>query len=172
MKVLGKGVIAIAGVGLLIGLVVLVTQLQHKKEDNQGVHDPVTGEIDTMAFEVYFSRGDSGDCSLVEPVTRTVPQTNDIARAAVLALLGGPTPQELQDGYLTSINDGTELRELEMTGSTLEATFSSRLQEGIAGSCRVTAIRSQIEQTLKQFATVSQAVIHVEGVPDAEILQP
>lgn len=174
MKVLGKVLLGLVAVAVIGGIAVFaIRALSDKNETGIGTAGVVLDDVETMAFEVYFSReSPTGDCSLVEPVTRTAPESADIARAAVEALLEGPTPQEIQAGYITSINQGVELRDLEMSGRTLTATFSSRLNEGVAGSCRVTAIRSQIEQTLKQFATVSEAVIRIEGVPEGEELQP
>ena len=156
--------------GLLVALGAVI--LHRSQKDNDGGVVSPSGEANTMSFQVFFSQGMSGDCSLVEGVLRTVPETPDIARAAVEALLQGPTAAETQSGYITLINQGTELVDLTMAGSTLAATFSSRLQEGVAGSCRVTAIRAQIEQTLKQFATVQTAIVKVQGVPDDEVLQP
>jgi len=45
------------------------------------------------------------------------------------------------------------------------------LEEAVGGSCRVTAIRSQIEQTLKQFSTVQSVIISIDNRTE-DILQP
>jgi len=42
----------------------------------------------------------------------------------------------------------------------------------VGGSCRVTTIRSQVEQTLMQFPSVTSVRISVEGYADDEVLQP
>ena len=44
-------------------------------------------------------------------------------------------------------------------------------QYGVAGSCRVLAIRAQIESTLKQFPSIKKVVISVNG-RTGEVLQP
>jgi spore germination protein GerM len=41
----------------------------------------------------------------------------------------------------------------------------------MGGSCRVTAIRAQITQTLEQFSTIKNVIISVNGSVD-EALQP
>jgi len=41
----------------------------------------------------------------------------------------------------------------------------------VAGSCRVGAIRAQIEETLKQFPTVQNVIISVNGNTE-NILEP
>ena len=49
--------------------------------------------------------------------------------------------------------------------------FSRELNDGVAGSCKVMAIRSQITQTLKQFSEIKGVVISVDGEAE-EVLQP
>jgi len=45
------------------------------------------------------------------------------------------------------------------------------LQYQVGGSCRVSAIRAQIIETLKQFSTVKNVVISINGRTE-DILQP
>jgi spore germination protein GerM len=45
------------------------------------------------------------------------------------------------------------------------------MQYEVGGSCRVSGIRNQIIQTLKQFPTIKNVVISVEGNSE-EALQP
>lgn len=111
------------------------------------------------------------DCSRVFSVTRTIPKTQAIARAALNELLAGPTAQEAQAGYTTSINSGVEIQSLVIEDATAKVDFTPRLDEDMGGSCRVTAIRSQITETLKQFPTVDDVVISIDGETDL-ILQP
>ena len=49
--------------------------------------------------------------------------------------------------------------------------FSKELGIGVAGSCRVEAIRSQITETLKQFKNVENVIISIEKETE-NILQP
>lgn len=124
----------------------------------------------TTSVQVYFNRPLVGteSCDAIQTaVTRTIPKTTAVARAAILELLKGPASS---DGNLeTSIPEGVELKSIKIENGTAYADFNNKLTAG--GSCRVTAIRAQIEDTLKQFATVKKVVISVDG-RTADILQP
>lgn len=128
----------------------------------------------TMPLAVYFtnSRLNPGatDCSRVFPVTRRPNVKSAVARAALEELLRGPTATERSQNFDTEIPSGTRLRDITINGGTATADFSSALNTA-AGSCRVTAIRAQIESTLRQFPTVSRVVIAVDG-KSSGVLQP
>jgi hypothetical protein len=128
---------------------------------------------ETTTVQAYFpnaSKGSGRDCSLVFPVGRTIAKTSTVGRAALEALLAGPTAAEIRQGYSTSINRATELNSLSINEQgTATADFSPELNA--AGSCRVTSIRAQIDQTLSQFPTVNDVVITVDGKED-DVLQP
>ena len=85
-------------------------------------------------------------------------------------MLEGPTAEELEQGFMSNIPEGTRLVSLEFINGTAKANFSSELNQ-TAGSCTVLGIRAQIEETLKQFKTVSAVEIMVEGESE-EVLQP
>jgi spore germination protein GerM len=133
---------------------------------------PLTIERDqssTRSISIFLSvKGQ--DCAVVAAVNRTAPQTPAIARAALEALLRGPTSNEVGAGLSTQIPVGTTLRGVTITNGVASADFSSRLRD-VAGSCRVRAIRAQIESTLKQFPGVRGVVILVEG-DGRGVLQP
>jgi len=110
--------------------------------------------------------------ALVFGVEREVPKAPQIARAALDELLKGPTDTEQGEGYFTSINGGVEVDKLTIDAQgTARVEFSPRLEEAVGGSCRVAAIRAQIIQTLKQFSTVKEVVISINGRTE-DILQP
>jgi len=127
----------------------------------------------TSTFDVYFShaqKGSNEDCTRTFAVSRTVAQTSAVGRAAILELLEGPTLEEAAQGYATNIPAQAGLRSLVISGETAKADFDSGLS-AVAGSCRVTAIRSQIEKTLDQFPSVHEVVISVNGEVETA-LQP
>jgi spore germination protein GerM len=49
--------------------------------------------------------------------------------------------------------------------------FNEQLEYEVSGSCRVSAIRAQITETLKQFPTVKEVIISIDGRTE-DILQP
>lgn len=142
-----------------------------------GVFDEMTGqmleeptELQTMTVDVYFVAVINGQEEIVSR-QREIPQTEAVGRAAIEALLVGPTSEEMAEGLSTAINDGVILQDLVIEDGVATADFNARLDEGVAGSAMVTAIRGQIEQTLLQFPTVDEVVISVDGETE-EVLQP
>lgn len=135
----------------------------------------VIEDIETISLKVFFGSTKLNpevlDCSLVFPVTREVEKTVAVGRAALTELLKGTTEQEEYDGYFTNINDGVVIQSLTISEGVAKVDLNSKLEEGVGGSCKVTAIRAQIEETLKQFNTVDSVVISIDGNTQ-DILQP
>ncbi len=128
-----------------------------------------------QVIDVYFPNSqldpDHLDCAVVFPVRRAIADDADTeARLALEAMLGGPTADEIAEGYFTSLPEGVQLDALTMRKATAHADFSAELSK-VAGSCRVLSIRAQIEETLKQFPGVTSAVISVDGSFE-DALQP
>jgi hypothetical protein len=142
-----------------------------------GVYDEMTGQMievpaepTTMTVQVYFVAVEDGQEQIVAR-DREVTETVAVGNAALEALLAGPTEAELAEGLTTAINDGVVLQDLVIADGVATADFSARLNEDVAGSAMVMAIRGQIEQTLLQFETVNEVVISVDGETE-EVLQP
>lgn len=110
-------------------------------------------------------------CGVAYPVARRVPESEDLLHAALRELLHGPTLLEQRQKFFTSIPPNVDIRSVKIAEGRVSVDFSSALSRGVAGSCRVAAIRSQIERTLKQFSSVEEVVISVEGETE-EALQP
>ena len=126
----------------------------------------------SKAVRVFFHRMATDDdaCDAVWPVARTVEPKRAEAEAVLAELLGGPTPAERQRGFLTNIPEGVQLRSLRVENGTAHADFDRALDRA-AGSCRVLAIRAQIERTLRQLPGIDDVVISVDGDVE-EALQP
>ncbi|MFH1968530.1 MAG: GerMN domain-containing protein [bacterium] len=126
-------------------------------------------------IKVYFnnSRLDiEASCNKVFPTEREILKIEAIGSAALWQLLAGPTETEKNDGFLTSINHGVKLQSLAIDeNGTALADFDGQLEAGVGGSCRVSAIRSQITETLKQFPTIKNVIISINGRTE-DILQP
>ena len=131
----------------------------------------------TSAVKVFFSNAQGNepmlDCAAVESVTHYIPKTEGVARAALIELIAGPTQQELASGYTSSLpkDAGIKIQDLRIEKGTAYVDFSAELDRGVAGSCRTTNIRAQIENTLKQFSTITDVIISIDGRTE-DILQP
>ncbi|MDO8581959.1 MAG: GerMN domain-containing protein [bacterium] len=112
------------------------------------------------------------NCDRVYPVERVVPKTQAVARAALEEMFAGPTLLEGQAGYFTAMNDGVKIQKLSIANGTAFVDFDETLEAQVGGSCRVTIIRAQIKETLKQFPTVKNVVLTINGRGEDIILQP
>ncbi len=132
-------------------------------------------DVADMTVKVYFqnSKLDPAmlDCGKIFPAERRIAKTSAPARVALEELLAGPNALESNDGYTTSINPGVSIQKLTIENGLARADLSEMLDRGVAGSCRVTAIRSQITETLQQFSSVNEVVISIGGRSE-DILQP
>ena len=129
---------------------------------------------ETTKFKIYFNNSKLDPeftCVKVFPVAREIPKTQAVARAALDELLNGLTEKEKADKYLTNINEDVKIQRLEIKDGIAKVDFNDKLEFQVGGSCRVAAIRAQITETLKQFPTVKEVVISINGRTE-DILQP
>jgi hypothetical protein len=129
---------------------------------------------ETMTVNVYFSNNELNPeiiCDLVFPVERIIPKIQTVGRSSIEELLAGPTTSETAQGYFTSINPGVVIQDLRIDQGIAYIDFNDQLESQIGGSCNVSAISAQIVETLKQFPTVDNVVISINGRTE-DILQP
>ena len=139
--------------------------------------------VEYKTVKIFFSNSikdpDTTYCDRTYPVERAVSRLSDniksalgeYAYLAIAELLKGPAGYEKENGYFTSINKVTRVQQIIIEGGIATIDFNDKLDEGVAGSCKVQAIRSQVTETLKQFPEILEVVISING--DSEtILQP
>jgi len=140
----------------------------HKTSFRLNVDQSVT------AVFAYFSNDNLDpeiSCNKTFAVTRLVPKTQLVLRAAMEELLKGPAQSEAELGFGTLINPGVTINSAKISGDTATIDFSGKIEENAGGSCRVSAIRSQITNTAKQFPNIKNVIISVEGRTE-DALQP
>jgi len=134
----------------------------------------IIGFSDNIKLKVYFNN-DKMDpefsCNKVFPVEREIPRTEAVARASIEELLKGLTEEEKSEGFFTSINSGVEIQKLTIVNGVAKIDFNEQLEFQVGGSCRVAAISAEIRETLKQFPTVKEVIISINGRTE-DILQP
>lgn len=130
---------------------------------------------ETMKIKAYFNNNKMDpevSCNKVFGAEREIPKIEAVGSAALWQLLMGPTQAEKDAGFFTSINSGVKLQSLEIKqDGTAIADFDEQLEYQVGGSCRVSAIRAQITETLKQFSTIKSVEISINGRTE-DILQP
>lgn len=112
---------------------------------------------ETQTVRVYLARGE-----YLGVVTRTVPATPAIARAAMEELLAGPNATETGWGFGSEVPDGTRLLGLTIDGGTARVDLSGDFESG-GGMLSVTMRLAQVVYTLTQFPTVERVVLMMDG---------
>jgi hypothetical protein len=148
----------------------------------QRVNVQLLAENETQLIDVAWTTPE-GDQIIFK---QEVPRTPQIATAALNELIQGPpdgnaagavsalpTVQEIVTFPGRQSDWGYEVRLLKLTiaNGVATANFSKELRAYGGGSARVQTIRQQIERTLKQFRSVQNVVIQIEGQTATE-LQP
>ena len=133
--------------------------------------------IESQIIKVFYSNTKTDPsakyCNKTYAVERRVAKTDGPARIALEEMLVGPTNMEIKNGYFSSIAQWPkiEIQKLTIENGLAKVDFNEALNQQGGGSCKVSAIRSQIENTLKQFSTVKKVEISVDGNV-GEALQP
>lgn len=120
----------------------------------------------TTTVRAYFHLGGDVQAEGLVPVLRVVPQTQAVARAAMLELLAGPKGRELFDGsgISSAIPEGTDLLGISIDGGTATVDLSGEFESG-GGSASAMIRLAQVTYTLTQFPTVDQVSFKIDGRP-------
>ncbi len=114
---------------------------------------------DSVPADIYFSRALSvGDCAAVFPLARYLPKSDSRPRVALEYLIQNKlTAAERAAGYQSNFPDGTRLNSFDIKDSVASVSLSGDFS-GLS-SCRLSALRSQIESTLLQFPKITNVLI-------------
>ncbi|MCX6730203.1 MAG: GerMN domain-containing protein [Candidatus Portnoybacteria bacterium] len=144
-------------------------------ENDEELRIPVVIEsMETMTVKLFFNNNQMDpemSCNKVFPTERIIKKTEAIGRAAIEELLKGPRETEQTQGFFTSINSGVKIQNLTIENGVAKIDFDEQLQFQVGGSCKVSAIRAEITETLKQFESVKSVIISIDGKTE-DILQP
>jgi spore germination protein GerM len=128
-----------------------------------------SGKREIMVFFPNTKLDPAISCTKVFPVGRVVDDTPFIMQNALEELLKGPTAEEKKAGYVNEISDKAKLQSVIADEGDVAVDFNPDFNPG-GGSCRVTAIRAEITETLKQFPNVRNILITANGKTD--VLEP
>ena len=112
--------------------------------------------------KVYFYH-DPGEYIDIGPVIRIV-NSKAPARAAVQALLNGPTAAEKKQGF-DSLVDASKfsIGSLSIKSGVARVNFVTRRWFGWAGDLAAVRFKKAVELTLKQFENVKSVVVSLNG---------
>lgn len=111
----------------------------------------------TTTLEVWLTKGDT-----LYLTHRSVPETPAVGRAALEALLQGPTPQEADLELSSAIPDGVELLDLDISGGVATVDLSGAYESG-GGSLAMRMRLAQVVYTLTRFPTVQGVSFRIDG---------
>jgi len=117
----------------------------------------------SQTIKIYFYH-DPGEYIDLSPVTRTM-RTASPARAAIQALLKGPTAAERKQGFdgLASASD-FKIGTLTIRNGTARINFVvAEDWRGFPGDIAPARFKKAVELTLKQFPTVREVVVSLNG---------
>lgn len=111
----------------------------------------------TINMKVYFMKGE-------EPaaVTRQIPYTHKVGKAAVELLLAGPTADEKARGLSSEIPAGTKLRGLNVENGVATVDLTAKYESG-GGTLSMHSRLGQLVYTLTEFPTVQKVQLRLEG---------
>jgi hypothetical protein len=115
----------------------------------------------TIVRAYFWLGGKPGSAGLVA-VLREIPGTKGVAKAAVNALLNGPTSGEAGRSITTAVPDGSQLLGLSIANGVATVDLSAEFESG-GGSASVLTRLGQMVYTLTQFPTVKSVVFQIEG---------
>jgi len=143
---------------IVVGLMLIVFAAERAASATPQRNSPARREV-----KVYFYH-DPGEYIDLSPITRLVSATAP-ARAAIDALLKGPTARERQQGFdsLVSASD-FRIGSLSIKDGTAKINFVSRRSwHGWPGDLGPVRFKIAVELTLKQFPTVQKVIVSLNG---------
>lgn len=128
---------------------------------------------ETMTVKLYFlnEKFDPNleDCKKVHVVTRQIPKTKAVARAALEELFKGVTAEESAKGYVSFSPEETKgiLKSVKIKNKAAYINFNKAVYEqmGTATTSCGSGIFASVEETLFQFPTIKKVFYAIEGNP-------
>jgi spore germination protein GerM len=128
----------------------------------------------TMVIKLYFpnTKSDSSDCVVkVFPVTRRIPKTAGVARAALEQLFTGPNSEEKAKGFYSDFSAETKSFFLSVNVKNKVAYVNlndpsfTPVTGNFTTSCGGSNFFDQVNKTLKQFPSIKTAFFAIKGDP-------
>jgi hypothetical protein len=117
-----------------------------------------------MLVRAYYLLGGGQGSPTLVPVLRTVPETKATARAALTALLAGPTTREraADPSIVTMIPSGTRLLGVSTASGVATVNLSAEFGTGTSNAS-ARARLAQVVYTLTQFSTINTVRFELDG---------
>lgn len=129
---------------------------------------------ETTTIKVYFSDTKNNenfeDCGKVRAVTRTIPKTAAVGKAALEELFKGPTAEEEKSGLVSVFSENTKdiLISIKIKNGAAYINLKGEVIQKLGNatsSCGSDGYYASIEKTLFQFPTIKKLFFAIEGKP-------
>jgi hypothetical protein len=124
-------------------------------------------KVEATDIKIFFGNRkedpDAQNCGQVYEIARRIPKTTSVAKDSLSELFRGTYATDEDSGYFSEINRDAKINKIAIMGGIAKVDFSRELIDGIEGSCEKETIKAQITETLKQFPTVKEVEITVDG---------
>ena len=154
---------------ILVLAVVLIVKYAGTSSSRGSVAGAFEWEKEANVYFIDRQIAETTSCEATVVVKRKVPNAETLGPGVLDALIKGLSSKESRSLY-TSIDPAILLQKFEIKNKVAFVDFSS-LGQNIDGSCKVIAIRSQIEKTLTDLPDINSVVISVNGETEG-ILEP
>lgn len=122
-----------------------------------------TGPDQRRRTGLYYIRVSNDGRILAEEVERTISFNDAPLTATIVALLAGPTADDLNEGYLSLIPEGTELISARVSDRVAFLNFNEAFRFNPMGLEGYMAQMQQVVLTATQFSTVDAVQILING---------
>lgn len=134
------------------------------------VEVPLNLQTKTMPVSFYYSdekAAAAGDCTQVKKVVTQIPYSTKPIEATLRSFLS------MAFTDYSSLLDEDTIKTVVLKNGVLTLTMNNRFGYLVGGgSCKVAAVRAELEAVAKQFPSVKSVVIQEEGKTPEETLQP
>jgi hypothetical protein len=134
------------------------------------VPQSMTVKIALIALEDGGASGMPVGCGdSIVLVSREVPQSAEVLRAALTQLLSLRGKDYGSSGLYNALGDSQlSIEDVTMDGSTATIRLAGKVSLG--GECDMPRFKAQIEETARQFPTVKDVAVFINGTPIDEAL--
>lgn len=135
----------------------------------QGPYKPATGYIDVLIFLTSQGGGSVGCGDQVVPVTRRIPATDGVLAASLNELLNLKSQTIGESGLYNALyQSDLRLDRVAIVNGQAQISLSGTVK--IGGVCDKPRIIAQIEQTVRQFSSVTSTAITLNGLSLADAI--
>ncbi|PJE59868.1 MAG: hypothetical protein COU85_01330 [Candidatus Portnoybacteria bacterium CG10_big_fil_rev_8_21_14_0_10_44_7] len=140
--------------------------IKHGQPGESMPAQPCSGETEKIIVQLFYNNRNFGsgfDCQKAAGVRREIENSSQPEKETLRLMLLGPSQAEKDRGYFSNLPADLQVLSLQVKNNLAIIDFNQAPWSKTDSSCRALGAFSQIEETLKQFSSVNQVQILVNG---------